>query len=106
MSVAERTKEIGILSAVGWQRSRIVTMVMIEGLVLAVIGSIVGLTIGIAGLHWIAHSPQTQGFIEFVITKQMVIEVFVAAIVLGLSGSAYPAWRASSFRPVEAIRYE
>jgi putative ABC transport system permease protein len=106
MSVAERTREIGILSAVGWQPGRILAMILTEGLVLAATGSAAGAAVGIAGLAWLARQPQVRGFLEPHATPQLVAEVVGAAVALGIIGSLYPAWRAVRLNPVDALRYE
>ena len=55
MSVTERTYDIGVLSAIGWQAGRILSMILIEGVLLAVVGSLVGSALGILGLRLMAR---------------------------------------------------
>lgn len=104
MSVTERTREIGIFSSIGWSAGRILMMFVLEGLLLSVIGSLAGGALGVGGLHWLVKLPRLQGFIEFHITPELLIHVSVAAIILGLIGSIYPAWRATKLDPVNALR--
>lgn len=106
MSVNERIREIGILSALGWRKARIMAMVMIEGIILAAFGSAAGLLIGLAGLHRLASLKQMQGFVDPAISLRFMLEVILAATVLGLLGSIYPAWRTSRLRAVDALKKE
>jgi putative ABC transport system permease protein len=106
MTVTERTREIGILSAVGWSSSRILTMIILEGIILAVIGSIVGSILGTCGLRYLAHLPYVRGFLHPVVTVRLLLEVFCATLMLGVLGSLYPAYRAVHINPVDALMYE
>ena len=106
MSVNERTREIGILAALGWCRMRIMAMVMFEGVLLAGLGSAVGLPIGLLGLHWLASLKHLQGFIDPAVSSRFMLEVVLAATVLGILGSLYPAWRISHLRTVDALKQE
>jgi putative ABC transport system permease protein len=106
LSVTERTHEIGILSALGWPSERILLMIVLEGLILAAAGSVAGALLGIAGMNWLTSLPQAKGFIVPVISWRLVLEVTGAALFLGAMGSIYPAARAVSLEPVDALRYE
>lgn len=106
MSVHERTREIGVLRALGWPSRRIVTMVMIEatgvGLLAWVIGSFGG--VGLAMLA--ARLPIADQFVDPVFDWQPFAWALAVAVVLSALGGSLPAWRASRISPVEALRYE
>jgi putative ABC transport system permease protein len=106
MRVLEQTHEIGVLSAVGWSTGRIVAMIMLEGLILAFLGGITGLALGVGGLHWLTNFPQVKGLIQVEVTTRLLLEVMSAVVVLGCLGSLYPAWRAARLNIVDALRYE
>lgn len=106
MSVTERTREIGVLSAVGWRPSRVLAMIVIEGLVLSMIGSIVGFALGISGLNWLIHLPEFRGLFEPEVTIRLLLEILAATLFLGVAGSMYPASRAVRLNPVDALKYE
>ncbi len=106
MSVTERMREFGVLSALGWSPSRVLAMVVIEGLTLAVAGSAAGIVLGIGGLRWLAQAPMLRGLVEPEIGVRLLLEVAAATLLLGVVGSLYPAGRAVHVEPVEALKYE
>ena len=106
MSVTERTYDIGVLSAVGWQPGRILAMILLEGLLLAIAGTVLGSLFGIGLLEFLAELPQVRGFLEPQVSVRLLGETCVAALLMGVAGSVYPAWRAVRLNPVDALRYE
>lgn len=106
MSVTERVREIGILSALGWNATRIIRLIVSEGLLLAAAGSLIGAASGVVMLNVLSSLPRVAGLVEPALTPQLVLEVIGAALVLGALGSLYPAWHASRLRPVDALKHE
>ncbi len=106
MSVTERTREIGILLAVGWSGNRILGMFMLEALLLSCSGGLVGAGAGILGLNLLAGHPRLQGFIEVDIALSLLVQVLLSAVLIGVIGSLLPAWRAMKINTIEALRYE
>jgi putative ABC transport system permease protein len=106
MSVTERVREIGILSAVGWNAARIVALIVCEGLILASAGSVAGALGGIVALDALAAVPRVAGLIEPAVTVRLVSEVIAAAVALGALGSLYPAWHAARLRPMDVLKHE
>ncbi|MEA3377698.1 MAG: ABC transporter permease [Chloroflexota bacterium] len=106
MSVLERTREIGVLRALGWRRRQVLGMILRESLVLGAAGGICGLLLGLGlgGLTTLAQG--TWGSIEPAYTPQIFVQAAVVALIAGVLGGLYPAWRATRMRPVEALRYE
>jgi len=105
MSVYERTREIGVLKAVGWKGKRILGMILGESIVLTITAGIVGTIMGIIGIQLLS-SAGVLGTISPVYTLETFVNAFTVAIVVGLFGGFYPAWRASRLPPTEALRYE
>jgi putative ABC transport system permease protein len=106
MSVAERAYDIGVLSAVGWSPALILRLILVEGAVLTVAGSAVGILGGILALKVLAVMPPVLGFLEPDVSLALVLEVAAAALGMGIAGSLYPAWRAVRMDPVTALQHE
>ena len=106
MSVLERTREIGVLRALGWRKRRVLGMILQESLVLGAVGGLCGLLLGwgLGGLTGLVQG--TWGSFEPSYTPRIVVQAVIVALVAGVLGGLYPAWRATRLRPVEALRYE
>jgi putative ABC transport system permease protein len=103
MAVLERTREIGILSAIGWSKQRIMGALVIEGFILSALGSAVGIAIGIAGSHLLSAIPAIGRYIAVRPTPGLIAATALAAIVLGILGSFYPAFVATRQSPAAAL---
>ncbi len=106
MSVFERTREIGVLRALGWRRGRVLRMILRESLALSLLGAAVGLVTGVVAIAALNRVPAMAGFVRARFSPGLFAQAIVTALVLGAVGGLYPAWRASRLRPVEALRYE
>jgi len=104
MSVIERTREIGVLRAVGWSRRRVLVQVLGESLALAVLGGTVGAALGAGLVTLISQSPAFSGLLRGALNTNLLLQVLVTALVMGVVGGAYPAWRATQLTPAEALR--
>jgi len=106
MSIFERTREIGVLRAVGWRRSRVLLMIVSESVLLCVGAGVIGAAMG-AGIASLAtRLPSVGGFLAPDYPVRVFVQGFVVAIVVGLLGALYPAIRASRLTPMEALRHE
>ncbi|MDI6644739.1 MAG: ABC transporter permease [Methanobacteriaceae archaeon] len=105
MSVYERTREIGVLKAVGWKNRRILTMILGESLVLTMVAGLVGAIMGIVAIQ-VLLALGMSGFIQPIYTLPVFLRAFGVALIVGLIGGFYPAYRASQLPPTEALRYE
>jgi putative ABC transport system permease protein len=106
MSVNERTKEIGVLRAVGWSKRAVVGMIIIESAGVSLLAWIIGGPGGIGLAELTKYLPMSAQFLDPVLDLTSFAVALVVAIVLGVLGGALPAWRAARISPVEALRYE
>jgi putative ABC transport system permease protein len=106
MSVFERTRQIGILRAVGWGSARILRMVVGESLALCAIAVLLGCGLGIAAASAVVRLPAIGHLLEPAYTPTVFIQALVVGVAVALAGAAYPAFRAVRLSPMEALRYE
>ena len=114
MIVIEKAREIAILKSMGATRSGIMKIFMINGTVIGVVGTLIGLAAGLAicliiqkthlislpsDIYYINHLPVRMDPKEF-------IAVSAAAIIISFSATLYPSWQAAKLDPLEALRYE
>jgi putative ABC transport system permease protein len=114
MSVYERTKEIGILKAVGAAPGQIRSLFVIEASLIGLLGGIVGTIVGWLlgkGLNWLAlrvmewQEVQVEGTF-FVVSWWLVLAALAFGTLVGLLAGLYPAARAARLAPLDALRYE
>jgi putative ABC transport system permease protein len=106
MSVYERTREIGVLKAVGWKDRRILGMILGESIVLTLIAAVVGTVVAIIGVEVLLTYSSVGGVIKPSFSLDIFLRGFGIAFLVGIVGGLYPAYRASRLAPTEALRYE
>lgn len=106
MSVMERTREFGILKALGAERRDILLMTVGEATIMGVLGGLFGLAGGGAAVYGLNMWLSDRGIVLFLITPRLVLIAMVFAIFLGTLSGLYPALRATKMSPMEALRYE
>jgi putative ABC transport system permease protein len=102
VSVTERTREIGIRMAVGATGADVLIQFLIEAVVLALLGGILGITLGLVGAAVLADY---FGW-PLVVAPEIVVVAFGVAAGVGVFFGYYPAWKASRLDPIDALRYE
>jgi ABC-type antimicrobial peptide transport system permease subunit len=106
MSVYERTREIGVLRAVGWSSKQVLWMILRESMLVSFAGGVVGLGLGWLAVSALGGTGMTFGGSVSNIRAAIIGQALLVVAVLGLTGGLYPAWRASRLQPAEALRYE
>jgi putative ABC transport system permease protein len=106
MAVFERTREFGILRALGWRTRRILQMVLTESLLLCLIAAVFGSVIAVLITEAIVLVPTIEAFISPEYTWQVFARGLAVGVGVALLGALYPAYRAARFAPAQAIRYE
>jgi ABC-type antimicrobial peptide transport system permease subunit len=103
LTVFERTRELGMLRAIGMTRRQVRRMIRHESVITALIGGVLGIVLGIVlGALLIARVD----FIEFSLPTTQIIVFAIAAIVVGILAAIFPARRAARLDPLQALQYE
>ncbi len=103
LTVFERTRELGMLRAIGMTRRQVRRMIRYESVITALIGAVLGIVLGIvlAGLLvW------RVDFIDFAVPVGQVIVFAIAAVIVGIIAAIFPARRAARLNPLQALQYE
>ncbi|HEV3120503.1 MAG TPA: ABC transporter permease [Isosphaeraceae bacterium] len=106
MAVFERTREIGVLRALGWRRKRVLTLIMGEALALGLAGACLGTGLGYVGVRALSVMPTARGFITSDLPPEVLLVGLGLGVGLSVLGGLYPAVRGASLEPTEALRYE
>ncbi|MFA5365217.1 MAG: ABC transporter permease [Candidatus Bathyarchaeia archaeon] len=120
VSLMERTREIGILKALGMKSRTVLSIFISEAVIIGVLGAVFGIALGwvlasvaatvFTGGGFAAATGQAAAQSGFAITPVLSLEVLLGAFAFGIAVSVifaiYPAWRASKLKPVDALRYE
>ena len=105
LSVYERTREIGMLRAIGMTRRQVRRMIRQESIITALIGAAIGLPLGIF-LAALVNRALSEYDIRFAIPWGQLLVLTIVAIVIGILAAIMPARRAAKLNPLEAIAYE
>jgi putative ABC transport system permease protein len=106
MSVAERTREIGIKRSIGASRVRIVRELVFESSLIGLTGGVIGLVLGAIVVVVANEAGRSSGTILFQLTLETAVFALVFSTILGALAGLVPAWTAARLDPVEALRYE
>jgi putative ABC transport system permease protein len=111
-SVMERTREIGIMKAIGATNKDVMSIFIIEGMIVSSMGGIFGIILGIFGSQGLSSFLTGFGMgggsvsVTPIVTITSVVLAVGVSLVVGVLSSLYPAWKAARMSPVEAVRYE
>ncbi|HEY7627268.1 MAG TPA: ABC transporter permease [Ilumatobacteraceae bacterium] len=106
LSFFERTREFGVLRAVGWSRKRIVALVLGEAAMVCLIGAVVGVALGFIAVRLLARLPDLVGIFTPTFSAGVFWRALGFAALMTLLGALYPALRAARREPLEAMRHE
>ena len=106
MSVFERTRELGILRAVGWRGSRILRMIVLESLLLCVAAAGIGIALGVLLTRAVLLLPAVSALLEPAYSSDVFARALLVGVAVALVGALYPAIRAVRLSPMEALRHE
>lgn len=105
MATQERTREIGIIAAIGWSDAQIMVSIVIEGLLMCAAGCVLGIVLSFFVALLFPAIPTIGSYIAFRPSVGLILPTVLAAFVLCLIGSLYPAWRAIRVPPAMALRH-
>ena len=106
VAVRERTREIGVRKAIGATAAKVQWQFFAEGLLLTAISGLIGFAIGMGLCGLINLAPMPERFSGMIVTWQRGLVAVAALTAIGVAASTYPARRAASLPPIEALRYE
>lgn len=107
ISVLERTREIGVMRAIGSNRSQVRRVITGEGVLLTIAGALLGLVVGLAiGYAFVRGIASDLPGVTFRPPTTIIFAVAVASVLFGLIAAVMPAYRASKMNVIEAIGYE
>jgi putative ABC transport system permease protein len=106
MSVAERTREIGIKRAIGGSRARIMRELVAEAAGIGLVGGLTGLALGATVVVVVNELGRASGNVLFDLTPTTAVFAVGFSTILGMAAGIIPAWSAARLDPVSALRYE
>jgi putative ABC transport system permease protein len=106
MSVFERTREIGVLRALGWRRGRVMGLILVEAGALGLAGGMLGVVLGWAALRALASLPQSASIVSAAVPTMTLAEAIGIAVFVGVASGILPALRGARLSPIEALRHE
>jgi len=106
VAVRERTREIGVRKAIGATATKIQCQFFAEGLLLTAISGFIGFAVGMGLCALVNLAPMPERFSGMIVTWQTGLFAVAALTLIGVAASTYPARRAASLPPIEALRYE
>ncbi|MBS7656140.1 ABC transporter permease [Candidatus Bathyarchaeota archaeon] len=106
-SVMERTREIGLLKALGFSNAIILLLFLVESMIIGGVGGVLGVATGMMGAHLLAKViPFGITGIKPIFYVKNMFYIWLLAFILSILAGLYPAWKAAKLNPIEALRKE
>ena len=102
VTVTERTREIGLMKALGFLSMDILLLFLVESVIISLFGGLLGVGVGIGGAYIVTHILN----LHFLYPPSIFEAGFLIAIIVGIAAGVYPASKAAKMAPVDASRYE
>jgi putative ABC transport system permease protein len=106
LSVLERTRELGLLRAIGMLRSQAMRMITVESMVISLFGALLGIGVGIGLGAAMVRALRDQGFTNFALPWALIVAYVIAGAIVGVLAAILPAVRAARLNVLAAIAYE
>jgi len=106
LSMTERTREMGLLRAVGMKRGQVMWMVTVESVVISVFGALLGIAVGVGLGIAVFEALRDQGFTKLAFPWPLMVAYVIASVFVGLAAALIPAIRAARLDVLKAIAYE
>jgi putative ABC transport system permease protein len=106
LSFLERTREFGVLRAIGWSRRRVMVLVVGEAMFISLIGAALGVGISFGATSVLERLSSLRGILDPSYTPGVFLRALYTAAGIGFFGALYPAMRAALVAPLEALRHE
>jgi putative ABC transport system permease protein len=106
LSFVERTREFGVLRAIGWSRRRLWGLILGEALCISFVGAALGVGLSVLLVIALEHLPAVQGILHATYTASDMWRALSTAGIIGVLAAVYPAVRASRLQPLDAMRHE
>ena len=102
VAVTERTKEVGLVKALGGKRAAIRRQFLYESIIISLMGAIIGILLGVLVGNLVGSLMDVPFFVPW----KIIIAGIIICSLVGLVAGLYPAWKASKLDPIVALRYE
>jgi putative ABC transport system permease protein len=106
LSLVERTREFGVLRAVGWTRRRLWALILGEALVISLLGAAAGVALSFGVVMLLEALPELEGYLRAQFSTDTFWRALYTAALIGVIAAVYPALRAGALKPLAALRRE
>jgi putative ABC transport system permease protein len=105
-AVFERTRELAVLRAIGWRKIRVMKLILFESLLLTLVGAVAGTVLALFLMQFLNVFTTAGRLISGELSLEGILHGFTVALVVGVAGGLYPAYRAARLVPTEGLRHE